>query len=89
MLYTDSSKLKILIKFFRTKNYFLPNEIAIKYGEILVNKNYEQTLKLFRKNGSKVFYKGVIADDIISTVQKATLNPGFLSYKDLIAWVST
>ena len=77
---------KSLSKFSRTKNYFLPNKIAIQYGEILVNKNYEQTIKAFEKNRSKVFYKGIIADDIISTVQKASLNPGLLSHKDLIAY---
>ena len=75
-----------LSKFSRTKRYFLPNELAVQYGDILINKSYVKTLRAFEKNRSKVFYKGVIADDIISTVQKANLNPGFLSHKDLLAY---
>ena len=73
-----------LSKFKNTKVYFLPNNIPLKSGNIHLNKNYAETLKNFAREGSKVFYDGVIGDDIVSTVQKASINPGVLSHKDLL-----
>ena len=72
-----------LSKFLNTKTYFLPNGIPLKSGNIHYNKNYADTLKAFAKDGSKVFYQGFIANDIISTVNNASLNPGVLSLKDM------
>ena len=51
---------KSLSKFFKTKSYFLPHGIPLKSGDIHFNKNYANTLKAFKKNGSKVFYNGYI-----------------------------
>jgi len=73
-----------LSKFVNTKTYFLPNNVPLKIGDIHLNKKYANTLKAFARDGSKVFYDGAIGDDIISTVQKASINPGFLSHKDLL-----
>ena len=75
---------KSLSKFLKTKSYFLPNGIPLKSGNIHFNKNYANTLKAFEKNGSKVFYNGYIATDIVSTVNNANHNPGVLSVKDMI-----
>jgi len=72
-----------LSKFLNTKTYFLPNDEPLKSGNIHYNKNYADTLKAFAKDGSKVFYQGFIANDIISTVNNASLNPGVLSLKDM------
>ena len=72
-----------LSKFLNTKTYFLPNDIPLKSGNIHYNKNYADTLKAFAKDGSKVFYQGFIANDIVSTVNNASLNPGVLSLKDM------
>ncbi|MFL2819417.1 MAG: gamma-glutamyltransferase family protein, partial [Candidatus Puniceispirillales bacterium] len=72
-----------LSKFLNTKTYFLPNDIPLKSGNIHYNKNYADTLKAFAKEGSKVFYQGFIANDIVSTVNNASLNPGVLSLKDM------
>ena len=72
-----------LSKFLNTKTYFLPNDIPLKSGNIHYNKNYADTLKAFAKEGSKVFYQGFIANDIVATVNNASLNPGVLSLKDM------
>ena len=75
---------KSLSKFLKTKSYFLPNDKPLESGNIHFNKNYANTLKAFEKNGSKVFYNGYIANDIVSTVNNANHNPGVLSIKDMI-----
>ena len=75
---------KSLSKFLKTKSYFLPNGMPLETGNIHFNKNYANTLKAFEKNGSKVFYNGYIANDIVSTVNNANHNPGVLSIKDMI-----
>ncbi len=72
-----------LSKFLNTKTYFLPNDKPLKSGNIHYNKNYADTLKAFAKDGSKVFYQGFIANDIVATVNNASLNPGVLSLKDM------
>ena len=73
-----------LSSFVNTKSYFLPNDIPLKSGKIHYNKQYAETLKTFAKDGSKVFYQGYIANDIVSTVNNSSFNPGVLSLKDLI-----
>ena len=75
---------KSLQKHKNTKNYFFPFGKNLEYGEIKKNINYANTLKLFSKNGSKVFYSGSIAEDIVSTVTNFKINPGILSESDLI-----
>ena len=75
---------KSLEKYRNTKIYFLPDEKKLEFGQIKKNINYADTLKLFSKYGSKVFYSGSIGDDIISTVTKVKINPGILSKSDLI-----
>ena len=72
-----------LSKFLNTKTYFLPNDKPLKSGNIHYNKNYADTLKAFAEEGSKVFYQGFIANDIVTTVNNASLNPGVLSLKDM------
>ena len=72
-----------LSKFLNTKTYFLPNGTPLKSGNIHYNKNYADTLKAFAEEGSKVFYQGFIANDIVTTVNNASLNPGVLSLKDM------
>jgi gamma-glutamyltranspeptidase / glutathione hydrolase len=73
-----------LIKFKKNKDYFFPQNIPIEPDQILLNKEYAKTLKQFSQHGSKVFYSGKIAKDIIYTVQKSSHNPGVLSIKDLL-----
>jgi gamma-glutamyltranspeptidase/glutathione hydrolase len=73
-----------LIKFKKNKDYFFPQNIPIEPDQILLNKEYAKTLKQFSQHGSKVFYSGKIAKDIIYTVQKSSHNPGVLSIEDLL-----
>ena len=53
--------------------------MPLETGDIHFNKNYANTLKAFEKNISEVFYNGYIANDIVSTVNNASHNPGILS----------
>ena len=75
---------KSLKKYKITKNYFLPLGKSLEYGNIKTNVNYANTLKLFSKYGSDVFYSGTIGEDIISTVRNVKVNPGKLSKIDLL-----
>ena len=67
-----------------TKNYFLPVGKSLEYGDIKKNIDYANTLKLFSRYGSNVFYSGSIGKDIISTVTNVKINPGKLSKSDLL-----
>ena len=40
---------KSLSKFLKTREYFLPKNNPIKSGDILLNKNYAETLRAFSK----------------------------------------
>ena len=75
---------KSLKKYKITKNYFLPLGKSLEYGNIKTNSAYANTLKLFSRYGSDVFYSGTIGEDIISTVRNAKDNLGKLSKIDLL-----
>ena len=75
---------KSLKKYKTTQNYFLPLGKGLEYGNIKTNADYANTLKLFSRYGSDVFYSGTIGEDIISTVRNAKDNPGKLSKIDLL-----
>lgn len=72
-----------LQRFPATRAYFFPNGAPIKAGETLRNPDYAATLRAIAANGTKAFYYGEIARDIVKTVQTAPGNPGFLSDRDL------
>ena len=69
--------------FSRTADYFFPDGVALQAGDILVNEDYANTLRLIAAHGSDAFYTGPIADDIVATVRTAAGNPGMLSATDL------
>ncbi len=69
--------------FKRTADYFFPNGEALEAGDLLVNPDYADTLRLIAAHGSDAFYTGGIAEDIIATVRTAAGNPGVLSTTDL------
>ncbi len=77
---------KSLQKFKKTKNYFFPGGKILRHGEIKVNNNYANTLRLLSKHGSSIFYSGSIGDDIILTTKHAKHNPGILTKQDLISY---
>ena len=53
-----------------TKSIFLKNNQSYQYGEIHKNENLANTIKSIAKNGSKDFYQGYIAEDIVSTLNE-------------------
>ncbi|HVY53241.1 MAG TPA: gamma-glutamyltransferase [Gammaproteobacteria bacterium] len=58
---------------------FLKNGKPYEAGDRLVQKKLANTLRLISKNGSDVFYKGKIAQEIVKESQQ---NGGYLSLKD-------
>lgn len=67
-----------------TRNYFFDeNGKAKKRGTLLKNPAYAQTLRLYQKEGADVFYKGVIAEQIVDAVQNAQERQGTLALSDL------
>ena len=79
-------QLSSIKKVARTKDYFIPNNLPIKSGQMLSNAAYAETIRKFSKYGAEIFYSGEIADDIIATVQGHNQNPGVLSKNDLSSY---
>lgn len=77
----DSEKLS---RFADTKAYFFNADGSpLAAGSIRKNPQYAATLKAIAADGAPAFYSGKIAQDIVSTVQNATGNPGKMTLKDL------
>jgi len=55
-----------------SKKIFFKNGKVLKLGELLVQKDLAETLKLIAKNGHNGFYKGKVADAIISAGNQIT-----------------
>ena len=72
-----------LAKIEKTKEYFLPNGNSLRHNQILINPAYANTMQNIANNGIDDFYKGSIAQDIVSTVKNYSKNPGFLEIEDL------
>jgi gamma-glutamyltranspeptidase/glutathione hydrolase len=77
--YDSISKIK------RTRDYFIPDGVKIKAGQVHRNKAYANTLNKFSKYGANIFYSGEIADDIVFTVNNSSTIE-FLSKKDLLLY---
>lgn len=68
-------------KFASSKKYFLKSDgSTYKGGEILIQKDLANTLKLIQKEGPKAFYAGAIADLIVKDMEK---NGGIITKEDL------
>ena len=65
-----------------SRDYFYPNGIPLKKGDILKNKEYATTLKKISKDGIKGFYEGSIAQSIVESASREP-NPGSLDLNDL------
>ncbi|MGH1577877.1 gamma-glutamyltransferase [Planktotalea sp.] len=72
-----------LAKYPETASYFLPNGRALAHNDLLTNKPYAALMNELARNGTKSFYHGEIAQDIVDAVQNATGNPGVLSMADM------
>lgn len=66
-----------------TRAYFLPEGRPLQEGSVLRNPAYAETLRLFAREGPRVFYTGEIGADIVARVRGAEGNPGLLSRTDL------
>ena len=65
-----------------SRDYFYPNGIPLKEGDILKNEQYANTLKKISGEGIKAFYEGPIAQSMVESVSKDP-NPGSLDLNDL------
>lgn len=72
-----------LIAFTETKLYFYPGGKPIQAGFNRKNVVLAKTLKRIGEKGTDFFYKGLLADQIAETVQKASIRPGKLTQKDI------
>jgi len=66
-----------------TWDYFFPEGKPIAAGAIKKNPEFAMTLRRIALLGSKGFYKGQIAIDIVAAVNNAKDNPGQLSVEDM------
>jgi gamma-glutamyltranspeptidase len=73
-------------RFETTAAYFLPDGKPVAEGTLLTNAAYADTLRLLAEGGSKAFYEGPVAADIVRTVREAAGNPGVLSEADLATY---
>lgn len=63
------------------KDYYRkPNGELTQFGELWVQKNLANTLKLIRDHGQDGFYKGEVAEEIVSFMEA---NGGIITHKDL------
>ena len=76
----DAERLQ---RFPDTAAYFFPGGTGLVAGDMLVNPDYATTLKTLAAEGSRAFYTGEIAEDIVRTVRTAEGNPGLLDTIDL------
>ncbi|MEM6372998.1 MAG: gamma-glutamyltransferase [Pseudomonadota bacterium] len=66
-----------------TADYFLPGGTPLSVGATLQNPAYAETLRQLAEGGAEAFYTGQLAEDIVTTVQQFSANPGVLSGLDL------
>ena len=69
-----------------TAAYFLPNGQPLQAGATLKNPEFAATVKQFAQQGSKPFYEGNLARNIITPVFQAADNPGKLAIADFHAY---
>lgn len=75
-------------KFESSRKYFLKSDgQTYQYGDLFVQRDLANTLKLIAKQGPDAFYKGAIADLIVEDMKK---NDGLITKEDLasyqVAW---
>jgi len=65
------------------RNYFFPNNVAIKAGDRLKNIKLAAVYRSLASEGLAPFYHGWIAKKMIDAVQKSPIAPGKLTREDL------
>lgn len=69
-----------------TADYFFPGGAPVAEGATLTNPAYAEVLRRLAAEGSRVFYQGEIAQDIVETVRGHQGNPGMMSMDDLVRY---
>ncbi|GBL02826.1 gamma-glutamyltransferase [Glaciecola sp. KUL10] len=72
-----------LNNFVETQNYFKPNGLAIREGQLLQNNLYAKALLGIAKSGADYFYNGPLAEKIAKATRLAPINPGNMQVSDL------
>jgi len=65
------------------KNYFFPDNVVIKAGDLLKNKKLAGVYRSLAKDGVEPFYQGWIATKIVNAVQNSDIAPGKLTLQDM------
>lgn len=79
-----STNISYLKDFGETAEIYLDkNGKAYAVGEKITNPKMAVTLEEIANHGTRSFYQGKIAQDIVSAVQNSKINPGYLSLSDL------
>ena len=81
-IHTVLIQLPYLSKFDGMKIYFDKTEPK-EVGSIIKNPELAKTFSEIAAKGSKAFYQGKIANDIVNAVQTSKINPGTLALTDL------
>ncbi|MFC6633758.1 gamma-glutamyltransferase [Microbulbifer taiwanensis] len=69
------------------RNYFFDERgEPLPVGHRLTNPDYAQTLRAIAKGGADAFYRGEIAETIVSAVAEDPVNPGLLTMEDMAAY---
>lgn len=72
-----------ITKLAKIKNYFFPNGVAIKSGQVLKNAKLAAVYRSLATDGVDAFYQGWIAKKIVSAVQNSAIAPGRLTLADM------
>ena len=75
-----------LQQFPATAAYFFPNGEPLASGDVLTNHQFAETLTAIQRDRGETFYKGLIAEKIVSTVKDSPVNTGLLERVDLEAY---
>lgn len=66
--------------------FFHPGGGPLRAGEILRQPDLAATFRLIAGEGAGVFYRGVLAQDIVRAVRGAPVNPGLMTRRDLAGY---
>ncbi|GGA84774.1 gamma-glutamyltranspeptidase [Neiella marina] len=75
-----------LVKLEPAASYFYPDGEPLQAGQLLKNPQLAATMRIIAKHGSEAFYQGKLAEQLVSAVQQAAINPGDLTITDLAGY---
>ncbi len=76
---------KVLRRYEASKKIFFKNNRPLRVGEVLYQKDLAGTLRLIAKYGKKGFYKGKVANAIVTEMRK---RGGLINHRDLSTYES-